>query len=91
VASAVRHGPFSGSSLEESKMTHHSEQAANQIEFEHLVAEADLALATRDAEIKQLRYQRDGLRTAARELLARLDRSPERILLTAAIAASEDK
>jgi hypothetical protein len=42
-------------------------------------------------EIKRLRYQRDGLRTAARELLARLDSSPERILLEAAIIAGEDK
>jgi hypothetical protein len=42
-------------------------------------------------EAEMLRYQRDGLRTAARELLARMDSSPERILLEAAIAASEDK
>jgi len=44
-----------------------------------------------ESDAASLRYQRDGLRDAARELLARLDRSPERILLTAAIAASEDK
>jgi len=42
-------------------------------------------------EAERLRYQRDGLRTAARELLARLDSSPERILLEAAIIAGEDK
>jgi hypothetical protein len=61
-----------------------NEHATNKIE-------AEQTLATRDAEIKQLRQQRDGLRTAARELLARMDSSPERFLLTAAIAASEDK
>jgi hypothetical protein len=38
-----------------------------------------------------LNQQRDGLRTAAREILARMDSSPERILLAAAIWASEDK
>jgi hypothetical protein len=52
---------------------------------------SDGLLATNGDEAEMLRYQRDGLRTAARELLARLDSSPERILLEAAIAASEDK
>jgi hypothetical protein len=44
-----------------------------------------------EAEAERLRYQRDGLRTAARELLARMDSSPERILMEAAIIAGEDK
>jgi hypothetical protein len=55
------------------------------------LAARQVELAWRDAEIERLRYQRDGLRDAARELLARLDSSPERVLMAAAIAASEDK
>jgi hypothetical protein len=43
------------------------------------------------SENRILQQQRDGLRDAARELLARMDSSPERILLEAAIIASEDK
>ena len=50
-----------------------------------------IAYAELDAEADRLRSQRDGLRTAARDLLSRLESSPERILLEAAIAASEDK
>jgi len=66
-------------------------------ECERLLNDLETAERALDAqtdfrkEIETLRYQRDGLRTAARELLARMDSSPERILLTAAIAASEDK
>jgi hypothetical protein len=55
------------------------------------IVKLEAALKVQQKEIKTLRYQRDGLRDAARELLARLDSSPERILMEAAIAASEDK
>jgi hypothetical protein len=55
------------------------------------IVKLEAALEVQQKEIKTLRQQRDQIRDAARELLARLDSSPERVLLEAAIAASEDK